>query len=417
MSVTFQSCLKDQEDVFEDSAAARLTKTLQEAQKVLVGAEYGWRMYYYPDPDQSYGGYVYTIKFTNDKATVWSELFDNPSESLYKMTRDDGPVLSFDTHNSNIQFFATPSSTLYQAYKGDFEFVIYKATAAEVVLKGKRTRNVIKMYPLSADEDPAAVVKSVGDNAGSVYVSQFVGNIGGVNTLVYLDLDYRWVSFYNVVEGEDGNKAGDLITESPYAYTENGMLLYNEVTVGTEKISSIEWLVDSGSINIGGNAIKGELPAGWHTYDAFLGNWTLKYSGGTMKLTIEQDVNGKSYIIKGLSAQFDVKANYSLASGAISLCTQTVGNNGTYDVKFTSWDSKAGYVNYSESIGMIGKFISTEDNTTVTWGDNGVWGTYKVNSMILYFFNGSTRVGASSAPWVFVNDTNQAKAWEKMTRE
>ena len=160
MSLTFQSCLKDQEDVFDDSAAARLTKTLQEAQKVLVGAEYGWRMYYYPDPDKSYGGYVYTLKFTNDKVTVYSEIFDGAAESLYKMTRDDGPVLSFDTFNQNMHYFATPSGSMrnlygesgrYQAYKGDFEFVIYKATAQEVILKGKRTRNVIKMYPRSAD--------------------------------------------------------------------------------------------------------------------------------------------------------------------------------------------------------------------------------------------------------------------------
>lgn len=429
MSVTFQSCLKDQEDVFEDSAAARLTQTLQAAQKVLVGAEYGWRMYYYPDPDQSYGGYVYTIKFTEDKATVWSELFANPSESLYKMTRDDGPVLSFDTHNSNMQFFATPSATVYQAYKGDFEFVIYKATAAEVVLKGKRTRNVIKMYPLGADEDPAAVVNAVSDNASSLYVSQFVGNIGGVNTLVYLDLDYRWVSFYNVVEGEDGNKAGDLITESPYAYTENGMLLYNEVTVGTEKISSIEWLVDSGSINIGGNAIKGELPAGWHPYEDFIGTYTLNYQWdlkpetvGTKNLSgisVVEDVPGKSYIVKGLSDQFDVKANYSLASGQMSILAQVVGDNGTYDVMMCAWDSNAGYITWNTSIGMNAKFADSETKDVMYWSDNGVWGSYNVESFRLYFFSGSTRVSGSAAPWVFKDSGTPLYlwGWKTFTRE
>ena len=426
MSVTFQSCLKDQEDVFEDSAAARLTKTLQEAQKVLVGAEYGWRMYYYPDPDQSYGGYVYTIKFTEDKATVWSELSNNASESLYKLTRDDGPVLTFDTYNSNIQFFATPSSTAYQAYKGDFEFVIYKATAGEVVLKGKRTRNVIKMYPLGADEDPAAVVKAVSENASSVYVSQFLGNIGGINTLVYVNLDYRQIGFYDSDSAETVDKM-TLITETPYAYTENGMLFYNEVTVGTEKISSLEWLVDSGSIRIGSNTIKGELPAGWHPYEDFIGTYTLNYQweldpekDGTKNqegVSVVEDTPGKTYLIKGLSDAFDIKANYSLASGQMSALAQVVGDNGTYDVFMCAWDSNAGYITWNTSVGMNAKFADSETKDVMYWSDNGVWGSYNVESFRLYYFSGSTRVSGSAAPWVFKNNSTYMWGWKKFTRE
>ena len=82
---------------------------------------------------------------TLPEVTVASELFDEAYTSLYKMTTDNGPVLSFDTNNYAFHYFATPSgssrnlygeSGLYQAYKGDFEFMILSATADEVVLKG-----------------------------------------------------------------------------------------------------------------------------------------------------------------------------------------------------------------------------------------------------------------------------------------
>lgn len=432
MSLTFQSCLKDQEDVFDDSAAARLTKTLQEAQKVLVGAEYGWRMYYYPDPDKSYGGYVYTLKFTNDKVTVYSEIFDGAAESLYKMTRDDGPVLSFDTFNQNMHYFATPSgsmrnlygeSGMYQAYKGDFEFVIYKATAQEVILKGKRTRNVIKMYPLSADEDAEQITLDVYENASSVYCSQFVGSIGGKNVLTYLDLDNRWVSFSEI----NGEEVGDLIDESPFAYTETGLLLYNPVEVGTEKIETIGWIADQGSISVGGNVIKGQLPAGWHPYEDFVGTYTLNYQwdldpekDGTKNLegiTVEADTQGKSYIVKGLSDAFDVHATYSLASGQMTILAQVVGNNGTYDVFMCAWDSNEGYITWNTAIGMSAVFDSDESKEVMNWHDNGVWGSYNVESFRLYYFSGSTRVSGSSDPWLFKNNSTYIWGWKKMTRQ
>ena len=50
------SCLKDQEDVFEESASARTANYLSNTKKVLTSAENGWLLNYYPDRDQSYGG-------------------------------------------------------------------------------------------------------------------------------------------------------------------------------------------------------------------------------------------------------------------------------------------------------------------------------------------------------------------------
>ncbi|MBQ9185815.1 MAG: DUF4302 domain-containing protein [Bacteroidales bacterium] len=429
LSMSLQSCLKDQEDVFDDPAAQRLTDYLKAAQKVLVGAENGWRMYYYPDQKQSYGGFVYTLKFTEDEVTVYSEIFDGDYTSKYKMTRDDSAVLSFDTNNYAFHYFATPSgssrnlyneSGLYQAYKGDFEFLILSATKDEVVLKGKRSRSLIKMYPLSASEDAEQVTVDVYNTASSVYVSQFVGELNGKNYLIYLDLDYRWISLYEIVTNDEGEEVAESepIAESAFAYTETGLKLYTPVTLGSTTIEEIGWDVDSASIIINGTPIKGQLPEGWHPYEDFIGKWTLNYNGRTLSgINIAEDVAGKSYTITGLSNQFEsVKATYSLASGGIGINSQIVGNNGTYDVWMCAWAvDGGGSLSWGTAYGMVGIF-DPEDDTTFYWNDNGNWSGYVVDSFILWYLNGSTSAGQAASPWVWSNNSTQLARWKSCVR-
>ena len=110
-ALSFSSCVRDEEPIFDQSASVRLQNALKDAQTVLVGAENGWRMLYYPDPDQAYGGYLYTMKFSQEDVEIWGDLFEGSVKSLYKMTTDSGPVLSFDTGNYVFHYFATPSGS------------------------------------------------------------------------------------------------------------------------------------------------------------------------------------------------------------------------------------------------------------------------------------------------------------------
>ena len=56
------SCLKDDDEVFGESASQRLQKALDEARTVLRSSEKGWVMDYYVGDDSSYGGYAFTVK-------------------------------------------------------------------------------------------------------------------------------------------------------------------------------------------------------------------------------------------------------------------------------------------------------------------------------------------------------------------
>ena len=119
----FQACLKDQADIFDESPAVRMEKVLTAYKELLASSNNGWLLEAYPERNQSYGGYSFILKFTSSSVDAFSELSDDIAESsgetLYVLNSDDGPVLSFDTYNSFLHFFATPSASLTDGYQGD----------------------------------------------------------------------------------------------------------------------------------------------------------------------------------------------------------------------------------------------------------------------------------------------------------
>ncbi len=345
-ALSLASCVHDEEAIFEDSATVRLQKALSNAQTVLTGAENGWRMYYYPDPDQSYGGFVYTMKFTQEEVEVWSELFEESSKSLYKMATDNGPVLSFDTGNYNFHYFATPSgssrnlygdSQLYQGHKGDFEFLIVSATPEEVVLSGKRTGNRIVMYPLAAGEDPKEVADAVYACSEQVFVSTFEGTIGSDAASAYLYLSDRWISMQ--LTGDQYAEVG--VVGAPYAYTETGIIFYEPVELGPYTIEGFRWEESTQSLVALDGAstsasLKGELPEGWRAYGDFIGDFDLVFNDNgdwwssprTASVSIVQDVEKQSYLLKGVNENYDLKLTYNLSTGGMQLLAQVIGEWG-----------------------------------------------------------------------------------------
>ena len=347
-ALTFSSCVRDEEPIFAESASVRLQNALKNAQNVLVSAENGWRMYYYPDPKQSYGGYVYTMKFTQEEVEVWSELFDGSSKSLYKMATDDGPVLSFDTNNYNFHFFATPSgsgrnlygvSQRYQAFKGDFDFLIVSATKDEVVLKGKRSGNKIVMRPLGAGETPESVANAVYECSEKVFVSTFAGTVGNDPVEAYLYLSDRWIEIE--LSGEEYAEVENNSAEAPYAYTETGILFYEPIKLGSYTITGFDWDEESQTLVAVTGAeqnasLKGELPEGWRPYSDFIGDFDLVFNDNgdwwssprTVAVSIVEDEPKKSYLMKGVNANYDLRLTYDLSTGGMQLLAQVIAEWG-----------------------------------------------------------------------------------------
>ena len=74
----FNSCVSEEEDLFDKSAAERMNEALTKYKAILQDDPQGWVMEFYPS-DRSMGGYTYTAKFDNGKVDMTSELSLNSS--------------------------------------------------------------------------------------------------------------------------------------------------------------------------------------------------------------------------------------------------------------------------------------------------------------------------------------------------
>ena len=440
LSLALSSCVKDEEDVFEKSASVRMQEALVQAKEVLTSPEKGWIMYYFPEGDQIYGGYVYTLRFSQEgEVTARCELFDEAYTSLYSLKKDDGPVLSFDTNNHAFHYFATPSggssmpnlygeTGRYQAYKGDFEFMILKAEKEQVILKGKRTGNKIIMVPLA--EDPESYFAKVADINDNLFVSSFEGKIGSDDLTIDLDIVSRQATFTLPGESykdEDGEPASEKMA---YAITDEGIRFYKPVKIGPYTVETFvfdttnQQLIDSSN-----NAqLQGSLPEGWHAYGDFLGTYRLVYNNGSDQIEgvqIVEKVAGKSYVVKGLSDAFDVQATYELSSGRFHIQAQyvaTLAETGTdFQIMMAGHDSSAGSVNYTTS-GMLGTL--NEAGNTISWSHNNLWSGKKTDGFILYKFSAAgSRIDTTAppAPWQWkgresLSTSHRLSVWVAMER-
>lgn len=232
-ALLMQSCLKDQEDIFDKPYSQRMEEYLQAAQDSLVSAPYGWAFDYYPENNQSYGGFTYTIAFSKDADTVRFE--NNPDDgklvSLYKMKEDDGPVLSFDTYNNFLHKYATPSNGKYQGYKGDFEFVIDSVGNGVVKVHGKKSGNTLYLRKLT--EPASSYMAKVVDMGDSFFPSEVDLTIGGKPyQIVFTDLTNRQADIY---------EGGQYLTTSAYNFTDKGLRLYQPLTINGVRVQDFTY--------------------------------------------------------------------------------------------------------------------------------------------------------------------------------
>ena len=164
------SCNKS-ESPFEKSPSERTEWELEKYRFALQAREH-WVVEYFPDEDLAYGGWVYVMKFgSQNRVQMWFEgsefVGDNPvTESEYVVEQGSGPMLKFRTHNDYLHWFTFPggpNGSGYNAFEGDFEFKIMSVSPAydEIILRGNRTGNTIRMYPLPPVYTPQSYVETV----------------------------------------------------------------------------------------------------------------------------------------------------------------------------------------------------------------------------------------------------------------
>lgn len=232
LALCVHSCVNEEDDLFDESAAQRMNKAVVAYGELLESSANGWVMDYYPS-DGSMGGYTYTIVFKDGKASMASDLslYSDTEEwpagtvqkSLYQVKAEQECLLTFDTYNLIFHFWSEPRGSSSPAgYESDYEFTFKQVGNDTIQLKGKRYGNRIQLIRLqeSADAYLSKVIETGEKMAHSPRATMQIG--GKAYSCMLADRVFQ----YTVGEGEAAT------TESiPYVYSANGLRLYQPVTI------------------------------------------------------------------------------------------------------------------------------------------------------------------------------------------
>ena len=103
LSLVMQSCLFEDDELFEQSSSERIGELIESTRTILESNQRGWVMEFFPS--LSYGGYNFVMVFADGKATISCETAepDYTEECLYDVIKEDGAILTFNTYSNILQ--------------------------------------------------------------------------------------------------------------------------------------------------------------------------------------------------------------------------------------------------------------------------------------------------------------------------
>ena len=421
VALSAQSCLFEQEDVFDKASSLRLQEAMDKTAEILRTPEKGWYMELYPQVEQEYGGYVFTCKFVGDTVTVHTELDEpgNVAKSFWRMTNDNGPVLTFDTYNDYIHYFSTPSSSSYEAFEGEFQFMIMEASANEVKMRGTRTGNTIILRPLEIEaEEYVEKVQAIDE---SLIMTGLNGTINGYEVKGVIDTDSRQIDFTLPktalnVETSDPAEPDTTITLA-YCLTDSGLRFYKPMEVADVSLYSFILNEDSSlsSKDAVGVAFKAVFPEGWRPYSSFAGEYTFQYynyTGSQYKLveipvTLTPNSEKTGFIMSGVNPKFDIVLKYKKSYGVLNMTSQAVGDYNKNKAWMCAWALAAGgTLTWATEAGLQTVWNDSETAPEYYWVNNED-SSYPIDSMLLWQLNsaGSSVGVLSDNDWYFTGAT------------
>ena len=240
------SCLIEEKEVFDKTPAERMDAFLAEYKTLLESSENGWLFEYYPQKDQNYGGYNYILQFKDGYVTAWLELTAQEEVSTYKMTPDDGPVISFDTYNANLHFFAEASPSQYQGLQGDYEYNILGKSedGSEIYVKGRKSGNVLTMRKFEGT-DPVAYFTACNEIYESFAAAKYDMTVDGTPTLSCSMSNMRLTFTTETKPATELAPAEVASVSVAYCYTDTGIRFYQPIEVNGVEYDGLVYQNDS----------------------------------------------------------------------------------------------------------------------------------------------------------------------------
>ena len=227
-AATMVACSRDEESLFDKSAAERAQEAIETAFDVLTSNETGWEVAYFPNLEASSKGYNMVWKFNKNgkvsataknSATTRNKMMTD-SASTWAVKSDYGPILTFDTYNKVIHAFSDPQEN-GAGLLGDYEFLILKATPEVVILKGKKHSAYSVMRPM----------KTTNLEAYFAACEKMQSYLFGNNNVATLNQGEEKMYLYNGASGQFQSAAygsplvAEAATYHPVCSTEDGIIV------------------------------------------------------------------------------------------------------------------------------------------------------------------------------------------------
>lgn len=379
--------LHDDTELFGEPAAERLEKNVAADKTLLESAANGWELHLWTGKDYSGGGYTYFMKFANDKVTVSSDIApaNMKTTSSYDVISAQGPVLTVNTYNEIFHYLAEPSMDDDDGEQQDYEFVIMRTTNDSIYLRGKKWGNHMVMTRVAEStswEDEINKIQQMDEDLMRTF-SLVEGNdtLGGVSLGDDRILTYTDKSGYKKI---------------PYYVSTKGITLAKPLEVNGKALQELDYDADDMSLNPDGATAQGlklsvKLPKNYMKYSEFAGDYNMTTYWGASKLTLHlvPAGDGKTYLLKGMNANFDLTLTYDKTSGTLSLNTQHLIDVGDNQVWLCGWNAFGeGYLTWSTDAGMIVSRDTNEAGTVLKFEPNDYVGL-TTDSFILVLFSGS----------------------------
>lgn len=269
------ACSRTEGNVFDDSAANRLNKAVNEYNKIFDEQEAGWILDYYP-ADRSMGGIAYTAVFHQGDVTMTCEMdmkgindeklvAGTEVKSCYRIITERSVLLTFDTYNPLLHYWSAPSGNDSDGFASDYEFVFVSASPDSVILRGKKYGNVLKMFPLK--ESGSDYVKKVAATKASLStVPRQRAMVDGTPVAVsMLDNHLNYTS------------ASGKACHVPFVYTPDGIRFYETVNLTGFSFNEMK-LDDEGQLNAADGHILLPVPTLLERFTGSMTQWHFIYS-------------------------------------------------------------------------------------------------------------------------------------------
>lgn len=295
-SLSVESCLFSEDDLFEQSSAERLNSSIIELKELLLSAENGWKLEYRYGSGGVEGAANIFMKFSANEVELASDFATSsyaPGEtctSMYTVKSYNGTELSFDSYNEILHAFCTPNGYGDPGYQGDYEFMIRSISDNEIHLTGKKGYVDMVMTRLDASVSWTDYLSAAAQVSSDSDYSAFQLVVGGQNVMGVGRVGHMFVL------SETGSDGSVLESYYPFACTDKGIHMIEPFSVGGITMQDFTWDNSTNTftcINEGVDAkLVFERPAG---YDKYLGLYQVQSGSKQFKLRIDKKKDGRSY--------------------------------------------------------------------------------------------------------------------------